>query len=244
MKSFMNDLSLSFDTNFNSEAIIHKPFYIYYISEEVFKMGVKEKKLLLSLLLFGLVGTILLGSGITTVIAKKPSQCFEYELGSASSYTSLGDLKEGHTFVGTLAAYNSGRVLYIGISIWAKPYFAWGEKDKDGNDTIEPDELRSDGISFSVFDITYEWWVDDSRDDAVHVPSYPDGISNERIEYLFNVTIPGDAGPTVIICVNKVHVSPKEFIDPFVVPELPKAMFVTVSALLLALGVRAKDKRR
>lgn len=203
------------------------------------------RKICLALVLFLLLSLPVFN---VSVVLGKGEQCFEYIIGSASSYTSLGDFKEGKKFVGTLAAYDSDDILHIGISIWAKPYFAWGEKDGDGDGIVEPDELHSDGIRLSVFGITYDWWVDGDkiRNPAVHVPSYPEGINSERIVYLLNVEIPDDytSGGTVKICVDGVHVSPKEFIPSFVVPEFPMGTFGAVSVLLLALGISARSKRK
>ena len=208
---------------------------------------------LLGVLLLGVMLGTSLGVAMTPAMAKrpKPSQCFEYELGSASSYTPLnpdnGNFKEGKGFVGTITAYDSGGVLYIGISIWAKPYFAWGEKDHanplDG--TVDPEDLRSDGISIGVFDETYDWWVHPvDMNPAFQVPSYPDGIHSEPIVYLLSIILPGTytAGDIVTICVKCVHVSPKEFVPPFVVPELPIGTLMAVSASLLALGIWIKMK--
>jgi len=205
---------------------------------------------LLGVLLLGMMLGATLGVVITPAMAKK-SQCFEYELGSASSYTPLnpdnGDFKEGSDFVGTIAAYDSGGVLYIGISIWAKPYFAWGEKDhaKPPDGTVDPEDLRSDGISIGVFDETYDWWVHPvDMNPAFQVPSYPDGIHSEPIVYLLNVIIPTgyQDGDIVTICVEDVHVSPKEFVPRFVVPEFLIGTLAAVISLLLALGIFTKMK--
>jgi hypothetical protein len=208
---------------------------------------------LFGVLLLGVMLGTSVGVVLTPAMAKpeKIPQCFEYELGSASSYTPLnpdnGNFKQENDFVGTITAYDSGGVLYIGISIWAKPYFAWGEHDKakppDG--TVDPEDLRSDGISIRVFDETYDWWVHPvDITSAIQVPSYPDGIHSEPIVYLLSIIIPGTytAGDIVTICVEDVHVSPKEFVPPFVVPELPIGTLMAVSALFLALGIWIKMK--
>jgi len=178
---------------------------------------------------------------VTSAEASHNPQCFVYELGNASGYTSLGDFKEKNEYVGTLTAYDSGGVLHIGIYIYAKPYFAWGEKDKDGNGTVEPSELRSDGIKLSVFGAIYEWWVDEDKphDPAFQVSSYPDGINSEPIMYFLNLEVPGgyDVGDTVEICVEKVHVSPKEFVDPTPPYPIPEVPIGTVLLLITSFAV-------
>ena len=57
----------------------------------------------------------------------------------------------------------------------AKPFLAFGEKDRDNDGTVEPDELRSDGIWIDYGPYSYEWIVYGGRmDSQITVTGYPD----------------------------------------------------------------------
>jgi hypothetical protein len=135
---------------------------------------------------------------------------------------------------GTVDVYNDATNLHVKVTLYTevKPYVAFGEKDRDDDGVVEEDEIRSDGITFTLDGTTYEWYYHSStKDPEVTVPHGDKVRTMFPIVYSLKAPTSGLPDP-VSICIN-LHASPnyKTPSPPTPIPEF-SSIAIPVAAIL------------
>jgi hypothetical protein len=206
-----------------------------------------------------------------TVPVRAPgdTEDFTYNVGDYSSWYNIANISN----CATIVIYDDGVDIHIGVGVWKKPYLAYGELDKDGDNLIDPGasdkngdgkidryDLKSDGVIIKLegskcrYKAEYKWKVDsekdgfptDRRDPEITVPSWDLNLNPGGIldgRIEYYATIPIPSTCSSFKITVNGHASPHAVVPHFVIPEVPLGTIGTIFAVFAALGIFARPKK-